>query len=60
VADAAFAVFLADVFDDFRPARLAEVDVDIRRADALGIEEPFENQAEAQRITIGDAQRLRH
>ena len=60
VADAAFAVFLADVFDDFRPARLAEVDVDIRRTDTFGIEEPFENQAEAQRVAIGNPQRISH
>ena len=36
----------------------AEVDVDIRRADTLGIQKAFEDQAETQRIDIGDAQHI--
>ena len=51
----AVAVFLADVLDDLGPAVLAEIDVDIRRADAFGIQEPFEQQLELDRINVGDA-----
>ena len=36
----------------------AEVDVEIRHRDAFGIEEALEQQAEAQRIEIGDGQRV--
>ena len=55
VGDAAFAVFSAHVVDDLAAAGLAEVDVDVGRADAFGIEESFEDQAEAERADVGDA-----
>ena len=55
VADSAFAVFLAHILDDLSAAALAEVDVHVRRADAFGIQEAFEDEVEAQGINVGDA-----
>src|SRR5213075_511852 len=37
-------------------AVLAKIDVDIRRRNALGIQEPLEDQTELERIDIGNAQ----
>lgn len=54
MGDGAFAVFLADVFDDFGAAGLAEVDVDVGRADAFRVEESFEDEAEAEGADVGD------
>ena len=47
MADAEVAVFFADVLDDLGPTCLAEVDVDIGRADTLGVQESFEHEFEA-------------
>ena len=44
--DAALAVFLPNVFEDFAAARFAEIDVDIRRRNAIRIQKPLENQAD--------------
>ena len=52
------AVFVADVFDHVRAAVVGEVDVDVGRVDALGIEEPFEEQVVADGINIGDFQEV--
>ena len=49
------AVFLADVVDDLGAAVVAEIDVDIGRRDALGIEEALEEEAVVERVDIGDA-----
>ncbi len=54
------AVGLGDVFDDLAPALVAEVHVDIRRADALGIEEALEKEAVGQRVQVGDPQGIGH
>ena len=59
VRNAAFAVFLPHVVDDFHAAALAEVDIDVGRADAFRIEEPFKQQAEAHRADVGDAHGVR-
>ena len=56
--NAALTVFLADVFDHFATARFAEVDVDIRRRNALGIEETFEEQPELERIDVRNAEHV--
>ena len=56
MADAEVAVFFADVLDDLGPACLAEVDVDIRRRNTLGIEESLKHELEAQRIDVRDAE----
>ena len=51
------AVFLLDVADHLVAPVLAEIDVEIGHRHPLGVEEPLEQQAEAQRVEIGDRQR---
>ena len=53
------AVFAFDVFDDFLPAFIAEVNVEIRHAHAFGIKKAFEDQAVFDRIDIRYAHRVR-
>ena len=48
------------VADHLVAAVLAEIDVEVRHRDALGIEEALENEPEADRIEIGDGQRIGH
>ena len=55
--DAVGAVALAHIGDHFVAALLAEVDVEIRHRHPLGIEEALEQEAEPQRIEIGDGER---
>ncbi|QYU67449.1 DUF3857 and transglutaminase domain-containing protein [Leptolyngbya sp. 15MV] len=55
--DAVGAVFLHHVADHLVAAVLAEIDVEIRHGDAFGVQEAFEEKAEAQRVEIGDQQR---
>ena len=52
------AIFLRDVVDDFAAAVHAEIDIDIRHRNALGIEEALEEQFVLERIDIGDAERV--
>jgi hypothetical protein len=52
------AVALLHVADHLVAAVLAEVDVEVRHRDAFRIEEAFEQQREAQRIDVGDRQRI--
>ena len=52
------AVALLHVADDLVAPLLAEVDVEVRHRDALGIQEALEQQAEAQRIEVGDGGRV--
>ena len=54
--DATLAVFLPDVFEHFAAARFAKIHIDIRRRNALGIEEPLEDQSVLQRIDIGNSE----
>ena len=54
------AVFLPHVFDHFAAARLAEIDVEVRRRHAFRIQEALEDQPVAQRIDAGDADRVGH
>jgi len=58
IRHAVVAVFLADVVDDLAAAPHAEVDVEVGRRDALGIEEALEEQLEAQRVEVGDAEQV--
>ena len=60
VGDAVLAVFLAHVADDLVAAAHAEVDVEVGRGDALRVQEAFEEQAEADRIDVGDLEAVRH
>jgi hypothetical protein len=57
LGDLVAAVFLLDVADHLAPPRFAEVDVEVGHRHALGIEEAFEQQAELERIEVGDGQR---
>ena len=50
------AVFLLDVAEDLVSPVLAKVHVEIGHGDALGIQEPLEQEPEAQRIQVGDGQ----
>ena len=52
------AIAVADVADHLVAAILAEVDIEIRHRHAFRIEEALEQQAEAQRIEIGDEKRI--
>ena len=52
------AVALLHVADHLVAAVLAEVDVEVGHRHALGIEEALEQQAEADRIEIGDGERV--
>ena len=54
------AVALLHVADHLVAAVLAEVDVEVRHRHALGVEEALEQQAEADRIEIGDGERIGH
>src|SRR4029078_3852076 len=47
-------IALLDIADHLVPAVLAEVDVEIRHRNALGIEKPLEQQTEPDRIQIRD------
>ncbi len=49
--------FCLHVADHLAAAGFAEVDVEVRHRDAFGIEEALEQQAELQRIEVGDGQR---
>ena len=51
------AVALAHIGDHLVAAVLAEIDVEVGHRHALGIEEALEQQAEADRIEIGDGER---
>ena len=44
LADPALAVLLGDIADDLTTSTLVEVDVEVRHRDAVGIEEPLEDQ----------------
>ena len=57
LSDAIRAVLLLDVADDLVAPVLAEVDVEVRHRNALGVEETLEQQAEPQRIKIGNRER---
>ena len=49
-----------NIADDFLAPVHAEIDVKVRHADPLGVQEPFEEQGIAQRIKIGDRKRIGH
>ena len=48
------AVVLGDVVDDVLPELEVEVHVEVRHGDALGIEEPLEQQRVLHRVDVGD------
>ncbi len=48
------------VVDDFFPPCLAEVDIEVGRGDALGVQETLKNELVAQRVDLRDAQCVGH
>ncbi len=54
LGDLLAAVFFGDVLNDLAAAAGVEIDVDVGHADALGIEEAFEEQAVLKGIDVGD------
>ena len=56
--DLVAAVLFLHVADHLVAAVLAEIDVEVRHRDAFGIEEALEQEAEADRIEIGDGERI--
>ena len=59
LADVVFAVLARNVIDHFAAAILAEVDVEVRHADALGIDEALEKKIELNRIDVRDLKTVR-
>ena len=51
-------VLLVDVLDHLLAALVLDVEVDVGRAVALGREEPLEQQAERDRVGLGDTERV--
>ena len=60
LGDTVLAIAPADIVDDLVAALRAEVDVEVGHRHSFGIEEALEQQAEAERVEIGDGQRPRH
>jgi len=58
LADVVVAVLFLDVADDLFTALIAEIDVDVRHRDALGIEKTLEDQVIADRIEVGDLEHI--
>jgi len=54
------AVLGLDVVDDAVAVGLAEVDVEVGHRHAFRVQETFEQQAVAQRVEVGDEQRVGH
>ena len=54
--DPVLAVLLGDVADHLAAPALVEVHVDVGHRDALGVEEPLEDQLVLDRVEVGDAQ----
>ena len=56
--DGVAAVFFADIFNDVGAPVVGEIDVNVRRIDALGIQEAFEQQAVTNGIHVGDLEQI--
>ena len=56
VGDAVGTILPADVVDDLVTAAHAEVDIEVGRGDAFGVKEALEEEAEADRVDVGDLQ----
>ena len=54
------AILLLDIADHLAAAGFAEVDIEVRHRDAFRVEEAFEQQAQFQRIEVGNRQRPGH
>ncbi len=49
---------LVDVLDGLLPPARLDVEIDVGRSVALGREEPLEQQAQPDRVGVGDAERV--
>ena len=58
LGDLVLAVLLGDVADHVGAAAVVEVDVDVGHRDAVGVEEPLEQQVVRDRVEVGDAERV--
>ncbi len=56
--DPVVAVLVGDVLDDLAAPALVEVDVEVGHRDAVGVEEPLEDQAVLERVEVGDPHRV--
>ena len=54
------AILLADILDDLVPAAFAEVDIEVRGADALRVEEPFKEKVVFKRVDMRDSYKIRN
>ena len=54
------AILVRHVLDHLAAAPHTEVDIDIRHADALRVEEALEHQAVHQRVDVGNPEGIRH
>ena len=54
MGDRTISILIADIIDDLASAIDAEIDIDIGRGNAFGIEEPFEEEFVIDGIDIGD------
>ena len=58
--DISLPIFSLYIFYDFAPPFDAEVDIDIRHADTLRIQETLENQAVTNGVKVGNSKGIRH
>ena len=58
LCDAAFAILLPNIFENFAAARFAKIDIDIWRRNAVRIQKSLEDQAELQRIDIRNSENV--
>lgn len=58
LGDAVETVAAAHVVDDFAAPFFTEVDIEVRRTHALGVQETFEEEVEPERIDVGDPRQV--
>mmetsp|Transcript_23472 Transcript_23472/g.41275 ORF Transcript_23472/g.41275 Transcript_23472/m.41275 type:complete len:357 (+) Transcript_23472:1523-2593(+) len=54
------AIFFLDIADDFLAPVHAKVDIKVRHTDSFGVQKPLKQQGIAQRVKVGDGQRISH
>ena len=58
--DLACAIFFLHITDDLSAPRFAEVDIEIRHGNTVGVQEAFEQQTKLDRIKVRNGQHPRH
>ena len=56
--DALGAVLLGDVLDHLAAAPVVEVDIEVGHGDAVGVQEPLEDESVLERVEVGDLHRV--